>query len=510
MILRMLSDITKWAAVSAIILGAFSSLFYVLSPDCDPVRLPIRLVSGMLEGGFPDVCLEGEDEALGTVLQLLFSLTSFVLMFNLLIAILSKTFDSISDSSLINYQLLRAQLTINWKDMPAAPPPLRALRVPYEFYEAVFAVAREEDDAHDGATGLLTLPDGDFRHAAENIKVSVRDYYQSKADDATAGDRWRVALNKSITQKLIHTSNRLEACIKRELKAAAHGGEGPESKEGPADDHQTSPSGAGSQPPKPPMPRKLAAEVIQQAFRVWQARSQAVRARDAAQAMRLMAMMRDGEVAAAKHTLSQMSTPARRKEMALVERHEMESRPPEARPPEARPPEALARAEARARTDGMSEEAQGEEVHGQARAQPGAHPAAAHPAAAHPAPVALPTSLATSCLALPGLSVPAELEAPSGSAQADALGSCSRLDDSTSAADGRRAAPAALRDAPTLPTSPSRSELLRNLGRELGREIDVLQGGRIVGQPGVAPSTLLRAESQLASLPGPDGLPIME
>ena len=45
--------------------------------------------------------------------------------------VLSKTFDNIYEASLINFQLLRAQLLLNWL-MPPAPPPLRLLRLPYE------------------------------------------------------------------------------------------------------------------------------------------------------------------------------------------------------------------------------------------------------------------------------------------------------------------------------------------------------------------------------------------
>lgn len=231
-------------------------------------------------------------------------------MFNLLIAILSKTFDSISDASLTNYQLLRAQLTINWKDMPAAPPPLRVLRMPYELFETLgFCGGGTDDDDGDdgGAQGCLTLPDGDFRHAKDHIKASVREYYANRADDASAGDRWRVQLNKSITTKLNALHAKLQASTKRELAEQL----------GTNVDDSAAPAAAPVV--KMPMTDALAAEVIQQAFRLFKARLQAMRARETASAMKLMAMMRDADVAAARRTLCSTSSASRRQSAAQAE-----------------------------------------------------------------------------------------------------------------------------------------------------------------------------------------------
>jgi len=209
MIIQMFDDITKWAAIMLVILIAFLSFFYVLRPECDAERLPLRLFGSMLTGDSPDVCLEEDDEVLGAVFTILFRVVAYVLMFNLLIAILSKTFDNISDAAVTNYQMLRAKLTLNWKDQESAPPPLRALGIPYDILGGLFCCGGKDDSMAAGGSMRKLNPE-DLKSARENIKQQVRDYYSSRCDDATADSRWRVQLNKSISVKLNNLGERLE------------------------------------------------------------------------------------------------------------------------------------------------------------------------------------------------------------------------------------------------------------------------------------------------------------
>lgn len=109
-----------------------------------PVALPLALLGGMLTGdALGDVCIfeTPAGTTWGIGLSIFYLVLAYVLMFNLLIAVLSKTFDNISDASLINFQLLRAQLLLNWTHQPPAPSPLRLLRLPYELLTMLRAAA---------------------------------------------------------------------------------------------------------------------------------------------------------------------------------------------------------------------------------------------------------------------------------------------------------------------------------------------------------------------------------
>ena len=175
---------------------------------------------------------------------------AYVLMFNLLIAILSKTFDNISDASLINFQLLRAQLLLNWLNMPPAPPPLRLLRLPYEVLSVAGSVLshafghtacgrrvlrgllcclRPFGRCCGGAGGGgplfgrewgLKLPLGEFKWIEQTLHEYVVDYATQREDEVGAEDRWRIQLNKSITSKMTAQERVMKAELDKVWKAA--------------------------------------------------------------------------------------------------------------------------------------------------------------------------------------------------------------------------------------------------------------------------------------------------
>ena len=87
---------------------------------------------------------------------------------------------------------------------------------------------------------------------------------------------------------------KLQAYIKKELAEQLGTGESSDS----AEDSSVPPRG-----PLPPMTEEMASNVIGRAFRVMQAKLRANRAREAARVMKLMVMMSDGDVAAARGSL---------------------------------------------------------------------------------------------------------------------------------------------------------------------------------------------------------------
>lgn len=151
----------------------------------------------------------------------------------------AQTFDNISDASLINFQLLRAQLLLNWIPQPSAPPPLRLLRVPYELFTMVSAILSHVADSTACGRSLfqklascgcnrfsapveplfgkergLKLPLGEFKSLEQTLHAYTLEYTVQREDEVGAEDRWRIQLNKSITSKV----DRSERALKAELE----------------------------------------------------------------------------------------------------------------------------------------------------------------------------------------------------------------------------------------------------------------------------------------------------
>ena len=91
-----------------------------------------------------DCGVSSQDILIVSWLSYIYLFLANVIMLNLLIAILSKTFDVVSDNSAANYQLLFAQLTVGWQDAEIAPPPFNLLAIPHMLFTQV---ARSSSEA---------------------------------------------------------------------------------------------------------------------------------------------------------------------------------------------------------------------------------------------------------------------------------------------------------------------------------------------------------------------------
>lgn len=73
----------------------------------------------------------------GMVLMYTYHTIVSLLLLNMLIAMMSKTYDAISTEAETNYNLRFAQTALSYDKLPVAPPPLYVLSLPWEAYEAV-------------------------------------------------------------------------------------------------------------------------------------------------------------------------------------------------------------------------------------------------------------------------------------------------------------------------------------------------------------------------------------
>ena len=154
MINKMLLDVGKWLFVQLVLVVSFAAALCALSqppspadffPDaCDLATVAsaakyrfLRSFVLLLEAGLMEdaqlECARNHStypEAM-FVLMVLFQLISVVIMLNMLIAMMAKTFDNVYEAQQLNFMFLRAQTIFTWIDAPPAPPPFNLLSIPY-------------------------------------------------------------------------------------------------------------------------------------------------------------------------------------------------------------------------------------------------------------------------------------------------------------------------------------------------------------------------------------------
>ena len=176
-----------------------------------------------------------------TFVMSLFLISSVVLLLNMLIAMMAKTFDRVFDKQPQVYQYMFAMLTLNWMVADATPPPFNMLRIlkgplvwiarrcAGDSNSAFRSLVDELDDDspfgndHDGRENnkdqnvALEVGsrrdyeveyevaydfDGDGKYSAleraHAVAEKVLRFVNEHADEADAMDRWRLRLSKSV------------------------------------------------------------------------------------------------------------------------------------------------------------------------------------------------------------------------------------------------------------------------------------------------------------------------
>merc|ERR1711871_646797 len=153
----MTRDVTKWTLLLLMMLAAFASALHTLykstpqggfarrrlhdelDHDCIDFDVDfeswIRAFYLLLEGTLTSEnwleCARVSSHAiLGSVLMYGCQAMVSVLLFNMLIAMMAKTFDTVWEAQELNYQFLLAQTVLSWRSQPTNPPPLNVLRMP--------------------------------------------------------------------------------------------------------------------------------------------------------------------------------------------------------------------------------------------------------------------------------------------------------------------------------------------------------------------------------------------
>ena len=249
MVFRMLTDLLRFLILEALLLLAYTSATYKLferseqhSPavlaaeleaawdgeeSCDAEfsefgRTLTLLWEGTLsnQGYFRCVQQSSHPEAL--VLMYTYVILTVVLMMNLLIAMMGKSFDVIWESAAATYLAGFAQMTLTYASSPPAPLPFNALSFPYQAWTSLRGVAHGAADS-----GWTKLPDahvpadGDSasasaaKHSSEaeahqRLREKMLAYVTEHEDDVAEEERWRTKMHKAFSERAHRVDVRLD------------------------------------------------------------------------------------------------------------------------------------------------------------------------------------------------------------------------------------------------------------------------------------------------------------
>ena len=220
----------------------------------------ITLMEGAVTGGGDAYECLGQKSGLLFVLGFMREVLVGLLLLNMLIAMMAKTFDNVYEASDVNYMKLKAAITLSATENVRAPPPLYLLSLPYEIwlilrgtYKAMIARCRctsrknprkvapdslaDEGDAVVDVSSFVSALNrrGDTSDSAAFVKElivavlasgrldttdlarHITMYISDRQDDIAEESRWRTKLSKKMVQHARQQSGRIEQLEKKLL-----------------------------------------------------------------------------------------------------------------------------------------------------------------------------------------------------------------------------------------------------------------------------------------------------
>ena len=233
MVLKMVYDLVLWVIIVGVPVVSFAASLYTLYKDefisgdaakddacIDPDQEFQTFGSGLLilldTMLFADplyACYrESSSPVIGTVLIYLYVLITAIMLVNMLIALMAKTFDNVFEAQETHYLFLKARTISDWLQYPAAPPPLNLLSLPYLLVYTSRAMLHRLQrwlkgrprarDATRRTNALLNQPDYAIppEWMAENLgerpqevlSASIAEFMMDHGDEVSArGGGWR-------------------------------------------------------------------------------------------------------------------------------------------------------------------------------------------------------------------------------------------------------------------------------------------------------------------------------
>jgi len=256
MVLRMAVDMLMWLLLSAVPIVAFSAAFSIIYKDqydydtaashddnCNfnPDKAfetisasVIILIDTMLSSDGQFNCFrESSSQVVAPGLMYIFILISCIMLINMLIAMMGKTFDNVFEMQGTLFLYLKARTMRSWLEYPAAPPPLNFLSFPYAMCVAFRQLRQcglaiemrddlpkqkhlrkskswmrkgkcwsEEKAVQFPQSYLQQLAaNNEERSPADGLRALIIEYMDENGDSVIREDRWKTELLRAVNQK---------------------------------------------------------------------------------------------------------------------------------------------------------------------------------------------------------------------------------------------------------------------------------------------------------------------
>ena len=248
MVFKMIRDVLYWLVLLFILLLSFSTALYALfagndaalgaqpdfyaepEADCDLDyafsrldRTFLLLMQGALNGdAYLDCARASSHPRAAVILLATFQISTSLLLVNMLIAMMAKTFDNVWEAQEVNYMYLFACTVAEWQLQPLVPPPLNLLTLPYDTYMACSRRVRRGSNASPeetaaGLGGNIVEPWGSSlclkllraQHGAESLAEEVANSMEAHEDDIAHEERWRSKLAQKLGDRFRQQEDRM-------------------------------------------------------------------------------------------------------------------------------------------------------------------------------------------------------------------------------------------------------------------------------------------------------------
>ena len=255
---RMVADMGKWLQLLSLVVFSFGLTLHSMlrgtdllsAGHCDDAGGMAGLEEGLLPAvgalfkyavGAADIleldCLDASPFAMVTMV--VYSILSTILLVNMLIAIMAKTFDDIWEQQERNHQMNFAQLALSWHAASVAPPPLSICRLLLSMLGSIGRVlgracccckspAAEfsalEESTGNGQDMTPTATEAwATAHSEASLLAATDEFLERHSDERAREGKWRTALMRRLgTLEVATRESRRELAQASELLRRLH------------------------------------------------------------------------------------------------------------------------------------------------------------------------------------------------------------------------------------------------------------------------------------------------
>jgi hypothetical protein len=250
MVFNMFKDVANFLVLITIVVVAFAAANFILYrpsvalppgswEDADHCGAAFHTFQGALMYGFESSliipgdyfsCVRASEQPIaGYISAMVYLVSAALLLLNMLIAMMAKTFDIVYESSTMHYVFLLLQLILSASEQPTAPPPLYLLSLPYEGYRVCRWALGYCTKAKQG--GYEELKEEKRRSEVKElteetegkVAAAIAEYVQMHQNDEAHEERWRTMMKKDMALFKLEVMKRMDnefKEVKEELKKA--------------------------------------------------------------------------------------------------------------------------------------------------------------------------------------------------------------------------------------------------------------------------------------------------